>query len=529
MAQRVGFKVLPNTKDELLLDRLLTILATVERERPNFKQLRESLRELGIWKREETPEILEFFGVSGLSERGRITLRPPANQLLAADSPAERQKVLVSHLYQANPLLVKYILEALDVTDGGRLHSTHELYRYISSYAYPGDYIKLPDFQSFIKWLGVAGAVRIIGIRWGLDEAGKAQLPVVRSLDVEEFLEDEALEDEDAMVDLPDAPPGNTPPDFDEEARMEPESTTESGVAQRDPSAPPKRPARTPPPLQGPAMRPGRRPGSDSGVTPSPRERLETVALVKAWWGGFAHKRVVGARELGVVPNDYAKDFKVFLLRMMTAAVLLDSEGRKAPVRAFLARLDELAAFDRIASAVGGLEEVLAEADWFRGQLWFERLAESLVHTLRFRHLLEVNGERLAADFKEALEVERGGAMVAERVLADLFGGSFYMASFWLIREMYSLGLWDHAAVAAVAVVPTYQTREAAFRLGFVDSLYADGFASLLTTSQILARFFGEDCGFNAPLEQLADGFGCRFRCPHVTTCPLACREKRSL
>ena len=68
------------------------------------------------------------------------------------------------------------VLEALDVEQGGRLHSTHELHRMLTSYVYPGKHISLVDFQEWLVWAEAAGAIRFVGIRWGLGGIAKANL-----------------------------------------------------------------------------------------------------------------------------------------------------------------------------------------------------------------------------------------------------------------------------------------------------------------------------------------------------------------
>ena len=584
MAQRVDYHVLPNTPDRILLDRTITILAQIDREQPTFKAFRAWMRELNIWKKDETPAALEFFGVRGLDGRGRISLAPIAKRLLAAEDPTARQKLLFRHLLDANSILVKYVVEALDTESDGRLHSTHELHRYITSYAYPGASIGLVAFQQWVKWFQAAAGIKIIGIRWALDENAREALPKIRALDVEEFLEDEELESEEEEgdenddeekdaassaaprpsaplgagaeapeppspgaelelppdeEDFPDMPPEAPAPAIDEEAAarfaaqlgideedMGPSGShaAPGGVAAPGPMgvAAVARPERTAVPVQSAVLRPLRAPVSTGGI--SPQERLETVRQVKAWWEGFAFKRRVRAEDLGFEPACYEADPRRFLLRLMTAAVLVDHEALEAPIGDFLSRLDGVDAFTRIGGERGGLDAVLAELDWFEGDPWGQRLAENLVHTSRFRARLANAGEAL-----EAVQQSRSGAKVAERVFLDLFGGTFLLPPFWLIREMYVLGLWGKQAFASVACVPTYRTRLSAFRLGFVDSFYADGFPELLRMSQVLSRFFDESCDFNAPLDQLADGFGCQLRCPLVLSCSLACREKTSV
>ncbi len=166
MAQRVVYATLPDTPDVALLDRVLEIVAVVSRERMDFKTFRAWMRERDLWDKERTPTALDVVDVGGLVDRSGPSLGPIAEALGAAADVDAARKVLYESLLGQNILLAKHVLEALDVEADGRLHSTHELYRYVTSYAYPGEYIRLPAFQAYITWLQAAGAIRTIGIRW---------------------------------------------------------------------------------------------------------------------------------------------------------------------------------------------------------------------------------------------------------------------------------------------------------------------------------------------------------------------------
>ena len=73
---------------------------------------------------------------------------------------------------------------------------------------------------------------------------------------------------------------------------------------------------------------------------------------------------------------------------------------------------------------------------------------------------------------------------------------------------------------AAVACVPGFPVRLAAFRLGLLDLFYAEDFEALLRVSQVLSRFFDADTGWGAPLARMASLFGCRLPCPETAHCP---------
>ena len=98
------------------------------------------------------------------------------------------------------------------------------------------------------------------------------------------------------------------------------------------------------------------------------------------------------------------------------------------------------------------------------------------------------------------------------------------LAPFYLARFAFEAG-YVQDRLAAAGLVPTFTVRENAFRIGFLDRLYASSFADLLDASVALSAFFGPPA-FEGPLAQVHEGFGCTFRCGRASVCPLACHEK---
>ena len=192
MVQRIDYAVFPEIRETELLMFTQRVLGHLQRSSPTFKALRDWLREANAWDKDTVPVILDLLDVQ--IKGADLTIGPWATQFIASDDDEIAREFLFKRLLSDNTLLVKYVVEALDMEGGGRLHSTYELHRMLTSYVYPGDQIRLPDFQAWIKWMVACGRIKLIGIRWGLTDLGKEVVPRIRNVDVEEFLEDEADE-----------------------------------------------------------------------------------------------------------------------------------------------------------------------------------------------------------------------------------------------------------------------------------------------------------------------------------------------
>ena len=197
MVQRVEYDVFPNTRDELLVSTLNKVLGHVYRSKLSWKAWREWLRDEDLWDKEVIPRVMSLLEIER-SKGKKVTLGPWSSDMLDANGADEQADLIYQRLLDENTLLIKYVFEALDMEGGGRLHSTYELHRMLTSYVYPGEPIRLPDFQNWIKWAVLSGRVKLIGIRWGLTDIGKKAVPRLRMIDVDEFLEEEAeaLEEE---------------------------------------------------------------------------------------------------------------------------------------------------------------------------------------------------------------------------------------------------------------------------------------------------------------------------------------------
>lgn len=198
MAQRVAYEPIPGTRFDQYIFKLRLVLGYLNQPGGNkFKGFRDFLRKQNLWDKDKAETLLSVVEITW--DKSTVKMGKTAKKLANAHSDNDFQNILFERLKELNILLVKYVLEALDVTQGGRLHSVHELYRMITSYVYPGAYITLTAFQAWIEWLAASGYIKLVGIRWALSDKGQKTVSELRAMDVDEIMED--MEDEEGEGD----------------------------------------------------------------------------------------------------------------------------------------------------------------------------------------------------------------------------------------------------------------------------------------------------------------------------------------
>jgi hypothetical protein len=240
MAQRVNYEPIPGTRYDQYMFKLRMVLGFLTQPGgTKFKAFRDFVRKQNLWDKDKSEVIFSLVEITW--DKKDVKVGKTAKKLAGAHSDAEFQQILFDRMREQNILLVKYVLEALDVTQGGRLHSVHELYRMITSYVYPGAYITLTSFQAWIDWMAASGFIKLVGIRWALSERGQKVVGELRNMDVDEILEDMADDEEEAA----EAGDEDEDDDDDEPAPMPEPARPPTRVAAAAP-APPK--AKAPPP-----------------------------------------------------------------------------------------------------------------------------------------------------------------------------------------------------------------------------------------------------------------------------------------
>lgn len=204
MAQRIDYAVFPGVREDAYIATINKVFGHIRRSQLSLRDLREWLKDENLWNKEDAHHLLAFLDIH---TDGQVRLGPWAESLFNAPDEEQGKELLFKRLIDQNTLLVKYMLEALDIEGGGRLHSTYEAHRMLTSYVYPGKHITLPNFQNWIKWIVASGRVKLIGIRWGLTDLGKQAVPRLRTVDPDEFLEDEAADERSGSAPAASPPP----------------------------------------------------------------------------------------------------------------------------------------------------------------------------------------------------------------------------------------------------------------------------------------------------------------------------------
>jgi hypothetical protein len=206
--QVVNFVQLPNKKPGDYILALTEIYRFIRDHQPGYVEFRRFLMERDLFDKDTYEVMFEFLAIN--AGKGKpTTCGQFLQKLFDADTPQERNKIVFNHLARKNEILVKYVMDGLNE----RLYSTNELYRFITSYVYPGTYITLVHFKAWMTWLEACQHIKMVGIRWGLSETGEEAMNYVKTIDVDMVLDgesesaDEDADDEDSDDSPPAAPP----------------------------------------------------------------------------------------------------------------------------------------------------------------------------------------------------------------------------------------------------------------------------------------------------------------------------------
>ncbi|MGM0577469.1 MAG: hypothetical protein ACQEXJ_17225 [Myxococcota bacterium] len=536
MPQRVEYEALPGTRPDQYVGKLRAVLDSLAQPGgTKFKAFRSHLRKLGIWDREKAPAMLSLIDLSW--DRKQVEVGPLARRLMEAQDDEQFRDLLFARLRRDNILLVKYVLEALDVEAGGRLHSVHELYRMITSYVFPGEYVTLGNFQAWFDWLAATGYIKLVGIRWALSDKGLKVISEFRGMDVEEILEDLEEEEElgegavaEAVEPAPMAESGPGPGPVDERPAAaaeeedddlfadlppEPEPPSEEAVARAQakfeakfgaeeeaaPAAPAPQAARptaavtphAPLPTGGAAFAPA--------VIGDAAETRSLVARITGWWRQWSDWPSWTAPALGCAeaPDPPGDDL---LLELGVLALLVEGLPVQPQAFAFVRRIREAGFFDAVRGE-GGLGAALDAVADLDGEPWARPLLERLVHAGGMARRVASEPGMLAA-----LKDARDGASAVAHLRTALFGGAGTEAPFWVLRELIRLGVLDGARVADAAVVPTARLLHNAWRIGLITRPEATAFEELVAASRSVSTLFDADTGWGEALERLDLGLG---------------------
>jgi hypothetical protein len=517
MAQRILFASIPNTQSIAFPQTLALLYGEVMRSTPTAKAFREFLRLRNLFDKETFPILMELIDVR---MGDPCTIGPFAKKLFDCADEAAARELIAKRLIDENPLLAKFCLEAMDTDKGGRLHSTNELYRMLTSYVYPGAKPTLNAFKAWVDWAVAGGLIRMVGVRWALGERAAASLPSLRAIDPDEFLEEEreaATEPAQSPDEEPEAP---EPPVH----REEPAASTDAPKPQvADPAAEPvvPSPARSQAPSGGVLARPVRPPspgqaerGFFVAMPVRPEDLDRNRDILSAWWDPYPGRKPLSLAQVGIDP---AHRTPATLFEAAFAALLI---GRGEPAEAIRGALESFRTIGLLLSMARGKFPVdaLDVAMSQNPDPRFIAACEATVHLPRILKATVDPGALVRAN--EAREL-------LWNLWRRLYEPATPIAPFVLARFLLEARIVPDS-LAAAGFVPFFTVRENAFRIGFTDRLHASGFGELLDIQETLAIRFGPP-GFEGPLAQVHEGFGCAFRCGRASACPLACREKGEL
>jgi hypothetical protein len=515
---------------------------------------------------------------------GQVHLGPFAERFFAAPDEDVARELLYKRLVDENTLLAKYALEALDTDGGGRLHSTYELHRMLTSYVYPGKQVGLVQFQNWIKWIVASGRVKLIGIRWGLTDLGKQAVPRLRAIDADEFLEDEAADaaapqvpaaaavqapppppaapvaapapvpatkakaskapasqaDDPDSEDFLDLPPESEPIDesvFTKYEHQFDEVPPASAVPEAAPRPGTKRPAPAPAATvataaaeaPAPVIRQPRHTTAPGTVARQMQteaactgQPLDVGDVVAALRNYARGNGIVGGGSLLLAHGLESRMAQSEAARHLLLASLL--------ARLYAARPDGSLA-DLLVERVGGLGPVAVLLDRP------EALAEVIVRwglaqgdpsstALRSALLETVLGGRALkaqADLPTALAEAPSSEVLLGMLGQGLMRAAPLPAHFWLVREMVRAGLWTRPSASEIAFVPSRPVRLMAYRLRLIDSHFAQGAAMMLQVARRLCTLLPPGSVEAMAFDALAPSDHLRFDCVRVPICQQPC------
>ena len=236
--QEINFAVLEGCKPNELLPKLGLVVNCILKDKPDLKGLKRCFKEHDFYDKERFTTVLNFLDID-YSDEKHIKAGEFLTQLSKIIDPEDRKRLLFDHLTKKNEILMKYIMDAL----AERLHSTNEMYRYITSYVYPGITPTLVDFRAWVAWLEASEHIKTVGIRWGLSELGKeAMEKSIKLIDVDDLLDEEGMDDDDDDDDDDDEVESDDGDDDDETDEVDDDDDKEE-VSEAPVSAAPAAPA----------------------------------------------------------------------------------------------------------------------------------------------------------------------------------------------------------------------------------------------------------------------------------------------
>ncbi len=460
-----------------------------------FKEFRSRLRGAKLWDRERPKVMLRFLGTGG------ATVMPSQfmQALAAADGDDPVADVVADRLWHLNPLLGKAVFDLLTQ----RPYHKDEIYKTLTSVAFRG---LVPSRPGLETWLQIAigiGMLKSIGIAVTMGARAERFVALANGLDVDEFLAEDKPDPEPVL-----------PTASDDEAAPAAEAGAESSI--------PVVAAAPPSPLPAPL----RHLSAEGVPTPRNRERPvptarfaagfseeihdETRSRIASWWADAQRPSLTYLpSDFGLDPENWIEGADEVVYRIAVAAAL-----------AF--RLDR----DRngVIAAFSALDKAGVLGDLYQGIV-----PENLPTQIDARALMLASlAARRYAEVPELASQLEGRASAADAFAAldlALGRGLFRTELFWIVDMLAKLGVLRYDDLADFTVTPHRIVRDTLFRLGFIETPYANDGAALTAAARAARKAVPKGAA-DEILTMFALAAGCAYDCTHRKTCDFPCRER---
>ncbi len=482
----------------------LVALVRVCKETPAkepFREFRSRLRSAKLWERDRPTVMLRFLGVGGAT----ITPSPFMQTLGACTGEDDTAVAILDRVWELNPLLGKTVLDLV----AQRAYHKDEIYKHLASAAYSGVVPSRPALEIWLQIVIGAGLLRTLGIAVAPGPRVEKYVALAAELDVEEFLAEDKPEPEPIIPNVAD--------DDAAPAEASPESSIPVSAAA---------------PSGSPLPAPLRHLSAEGIATPRNRERAvptsrfaqgftddvrgETTARIASWWsevGGQTKTATYQPSDFGLDAEAWVEGADEVVYRTAVAAALAFRLDRD-PAGGVRDRSSVVAAF-------AALDKAGVLGDLYQGTV-----PENLPAQIDARALMLASlAARRCAEVPELASQLDGRASAAEAFAsldAALGRGLFRAELFWMMDMLGKLGVIRYDDLGDFTVTPHRIVRDTLFRLGFIDTPYAND----LVAATRAARKAVPTGPADEILTLFALAAGCAYDCAHRKACDFPCRER---
>lgn len=477
------------------VDALIKICRGMSEEGESRRAFKTRLREAKLWDRDRVASTFRFFRIA---DGPTIRHSEITKAIADTEDRIQAEHVVAERMWNANPLLLKGVFDQLSEN----MLSKDDLYIFLGSFAYRGEHIARPHYDSWMTMALEIKLLRNVGIGLAVGERGGQYVERVNAMDIDDFLEDDEPEPELAVA--------MTDEDDDAAPSAIAGADTAAVAAVSEPTAPPPPECDLPSPLgRGQPVAVSRFAGADVF---DDDVLEETTTRLEEWWAEQEAEplRFTGA-DFGFSAETWMDGAEEALYRVAVAAALafrLTPSGRAHTRGAF---------------------EALDSAGVLR-DLYYGTAPETLPSGVDSRALMLASlvARRCAEspDLAMSLEKQKTAADVFSALETALGRGFFRMELFWIMAVLEEIGALRLADLADYTVMPTRRVRDALFRLGFIATPYAHDAAGLAAAAAAAKRAAGEARPAGDALSYFALAAGCAYDCPYRKQCDLPCRER---